>query len=150
MITKNNPHDFTLQLSKTFLVNIERVYRAWTRPEELEKWWGPAGFKTTIVEMNLEVNGRYKFNMLAPNGELHVVAGQYQEIIPYEKLVFTWKWIDQDNEFPLTKVTVEFLEQGENTDVIISHSDLPSQEAAENHNHGWTSFLEDTLNAYLQ
>ncbi|WP_144549584.1 SRPBCC domain-containing protein [Bacillus sp. X1(2014)] len=149
MITMNNAHNFTLQLNKTYPVKKERVFNAWTKPEELEKWWGPEGMTTTIDEMNVEVNGKYKFNMHAPNGATHVLTGEYLEIVSNEKLVYTWKWENGNDDFPATKVTIEFLEKGNSTAVVVTHTELPSEEEAKNHNHGWTSSLESSLKAYL-
>jgi uncharacterized protein YndB with AHSA1/START domain len=149
MITMNSTHDFTLQLNHTYPVNKERVFNAWTKPEELEKWWGPEAFKTTIDEMNVEVDGTYKFNMHSPDGGIHVLAGRYIEIVPNEKLVFTWKWVNDDEEFPSTTVTIDFLDQGDSTEVVVTHTDLPSEEAAKNHNHGWTSSLEGSFRKYI-
>ncbi|ART74904.1 SRPBCC family protein [Sutcliffiella horikoshii] len=150
MITKNSAQEFTLQLSNTYPVKKEKVFHAWTKPEQLEQWWGPEGFKTTIDEMNVEVNGSYKFNMHAPDGSVHVVGGQYLEITPNDQLVFTWKWDNHEADFPITKVTVDFLETEEGTKVTIHHTGLPSEESAQHHTHGWTSFLEVTLETYLQ
>ena len=149
MITMNSMQNFTLQLNKTYPVNRERVFSAWTKPEALKQWWGPEGFTTTIDEMDVQVNGNYKFNMHAPNGETHVLTGQYLEIVANEKLVFTWKWENGNGDFPSTKVTIDFLEKGNSTEVVVTHTDLPSEEEAKNHNNGWTSSLEGSLKAYL-
>jgi uncharacterized protein YndB with AHSA1/START domain len=142
----NNAQNFTLQLSNTYPVPTERVFSAWTKPEELEKWWGPAGFKTTVVEMNVEVNGKYKYNMQSPDGQVHVITGQYEEIIKNEKLVFTWKWEHGDDE---TIVTVDFINKDDYTELVITHKDLPSEVEANSHSHGWTSFLHEGLKTYL-
>ena len=149
MITMNNAQNFTLQLSNTYPVPTERVFSAWTKPEELEKWWGPAGFKTKIVEMNVEIGGKYKYNMHSPSGQVHVITGQYLEIVKNEKLVFTWKWENGDDEFPTTVVTVDFINKNEFTEIVITHKDLPTEDEANNHSHGWTSFLHEGLKSYL-
>lgn len=149
MITMNNAQNFTLQLSNTYPVPTERVFNAWTKPEELEKWWGPAGFKTKIIEMNVEVNGIYKFNMYSPDGQVHVITGQYLEIVKNEKLVFTWKWENGTDEFPTTVVTVNFINKNQSTELVITHTDLPSEVEANNHSLGWTSFLHEGLKSYL-
>lgn len=149
MITMNSTQDFTLQLNHTYPVKRERVFNAWTKSEQLAHWWGPEGFKTTIEEMNVEAGGNYKFNMHAPDGETHVLTGQYMEIVPNEKLVFTWKWENGDAAFPSTTVTIDFLDKGDSTEVVVTHTDLPSEEAANNHNFGWTSSLEGSLKVYL-
>ncbi|WP_163103438.1 SRPBCC family protein [Peribacillus alkalitolerans] len=149
MITMNSAKDFTLQVNHTFPVKRERVFSAWTNPKELEKWWGPAGFSTTIEEMDVVVNGNYKYLMHSPEGETHVLAGKYLEIVPNEKLVFTWKWENGEADFPVTTVTIDFHDKQDSTEVIVTHTDLPSEEAAKNHNHGWTSSLEGSLKPYL-
>ncbi|MBY6036615.1 SRPBCC domain-containing protein [Fictibacillus nanhaiensis] len=149
MITMNNTQDFTLQVNHSYPVSRERVFNAWTNSEELAKWWGPEGYTTTIEEMNVEVDGKYKFSMHSPDGHTHVLTGQYVEIVPNEKLVFTWKWENGEIEFPTTKVTIDFVKQGDATEVVVTHSDLPSEEAAKNHNFGWTSSLEVNLKQFF-
>jgi uncharacterized protein YndB with AHSA1/START domain len=145
----NSTSQFTLEVNQTYPVKRERVYHAWTKHEQLEKWWGPEGFTTTIEEMDVEVNGAYKFKMHAPDGTTHILAGQYLEIVPHEKLVFTWRWEDGFGEFPTTKVTIDFLENGDSTEVKVTHTDLPSEDAAKNHNNGWSSSLAGSLQTYL-
>jgi uncharacterized protein YndB with AHSA1/START domain len=149
MITMNSLHDFTLQLNRTYPVKRERVFSAWVKPEELEKWWGPQGYQTTIEEMDVQVHGKYKYNMQNLDGQKLVLTGHYLEIIPNEKLVFTWKWENGKAEFPTTKVTIDFLEKGDSTEVNVTHTDLPSEEEAKNHNHGWASSLEFGLKKYI-
>lgn len=149
VITINNPQNFTLKLNHVYPVKSEKVYAAWTKPELLEKWWGPQGYTTKIIEMNVEVDGSYKFNMRSANGVEHIVYGHYVEIIPNKKLVFTWQW-EQQTEFPLTNVTVEFIEHDGNTEVIVTHTDLPNEEEAENHSNGWTCFLKEKLTSFFK
>jgi Activator of Hsp90 ATPase homolog 1-like protein len=54
-----------------------------------------------------------------------------------------------DAAFPSTTVTIDFLDKGDSTEVVVTHKDLPSEEAANNHNFGWTSSLEESLKVYL-
>jgi uncharacterized protein YndB with AHSA1/START domain len=147
MITTNSPHNFTLTVNHTYPAAREKVFNAWVNPEELKKWWGPEGYHTTIEEMEVEVNGKYKYLMHPPNGEARILTGTYLEIIPFEKLVFTWKWDNDD--FPTTKVTIDFLEKDQLTEVNVTHSNLPSEEAAKGHNDGWTSSLQGSLQKLL-
>ncbi|MDP4549568.1 SRPBCC domain-containing protein [Alkalihalobacillus macyae] len=142
-------HLFTLELSKVFSVKLEKMYRAWTNPDEIVKWWGPEGYTTTIEDFNLEEGGTYKFIMTPPEGDSRVLVGKYVEIIPNNKLVFTWKWDNSGQEFPETQVTVEFFAERNGTELKLKHELLPSQEAAEGHNMGWTSSLDDKLKKYL-
>ncbi len=149
MITMQTEQNYVLELSKTYSVKTDRMYQAWTSAEELAKWWGPEGYTTTIEKMEVEVGGEYKFAMNPPEGEAKVLVGRYEEVLQNEKLVFTWKWEDADNAFPETKVTVQFVDQDGSTEVKVTHEQLPSEEAAEGHNQGWSSSLEGSLKNYF-
>ncbi len=83
----------SLKLVRTFDASPEEVYRAWTDPSVIKRWFGPTPeFSTTIAEVDLKVGGKYRIGMKSPDGELYVATGVYQEIVPNEKLAFTWRW----------------------------------------------------------
>ncbi|WP_349408953.1 SRPBCC domain-containing protein [Pseudalkalibacillus sp. SCS-8] len=149
MITMQTEQNYKLEVSKVYPVKVDRMYKAWTNSEELAKWWGPEGYTTTVEKMNVKVDGEYKFIMTPPEGESKVLVGRYVEIVPNEKLVFTWKWDDPESQFPETKVTIQYVDQDGSTEVKVTHEQLPSEEAAEGHNQGWSSSLEGSLKAYL-
>ncbi|MGM7703230.1 SRPBCC family protein [Pseudalkalibacillus sp. Hm43] len=149
MITMQTEQNYKLELSQTYNVKKERMYQAWTNAEELAKWWGPEGYTTTVDQMDVKVGGEYKFAMHPPEGEAKVLVGRYEEVVQNEKLVFTWQWEDADNAFPETKVTVQFVDQDGSTEVKVTHEQLPSEEAAEGHNQGWSSSLEGSLKNYF-
>ncbi|MCF6139050.1 SRPBCC family protein [Pseudalkalibacillus berkeleyi] len=149
MITMQTEQNYKLELNKVFPVKVDKVFKAWTDSTELAKWWGPEGYTTNIEKMDVEVDGEYKFIMNPPEGDSHVLVGRYVEIVPNEKLVFTWKWDNNENEFPETLVTVGFIDQDGSTELTIKHEQLPSEEAAEGHNKGWSSSLEGSLKTYL-
>ncbi len=107
----------------------EAVWKAWTEPELLKKWWGPEGFTAPSIKVDLREGGRYIFAMHGPEGSEwdHNMysAGEYKEIVPNEKLVVTDYFSDsegnmikpsqegQDKNFPeVTTVTVLFEDLG--------------------------------------
>ncbi len=60
----------TLNLRRTFKAPRPEVFRAWTDPEELKKWWGPEGYATPSAEVDLRVGGKYRLGMMKlPKGE---------------------------------------------------------------------------------
>lgn len=141
---------FTLQLSHNYKTSRDKVFQAWTKQEQLRQWWGPEGFRTTIDRMDVVEGGLYRFIMHAPNGDNHIIGGNYVEIIPNEKLVFTWKWEHDGGEQEDTLVTIEFFEQDRETKLVITHENFSTMEQAENHNKGWSSSLEASLKKYLE
>ncbi|MCZ8513956.1 SRPBCC domain-containing protein [Paenibacillus filicis] len=135
---------FTLQLNHTYKASRDRVFQAWTKQDLLKQWWGPQGFTTTVDRMDVVEGGGYRFIMQAPNGSNHIIGGSYVEIVPNEKLVFTWKWEHQSGgkEQEETLVTIEFTEQDTGTKLVVTHENFSTMNEAENHNNGWSSSLE--------
>ena len=102
----------------------------------------------TVLE--LRPGGRYRLEM-TKGGATHVVVGQYREIRPPEKLVYTWKWevSDMAGSFEDTIVTLEFHDRGQETELVLIHEKLPTVEEREKHENGWKGCL-DNLVALLE
>lgn len=148
----------TIQISRTINAPRELVFQAWTQPEMLSRWWGVrADYTTPIVEVDLRVGGKYRLGMKDPDqDEPFVVGGTYREILPPEKLVYTWAW-----EFPghdsapgpqsasesamgpgETLVTVLFHDAGGKTEVSLTHEFFPDQNMRDEHSKGWSGCLD--------
>lgn len=139
----------TLRLTRTFAAPREKVFRAWTEPEELKEWWGPEGYATPTAEVDLRVGGRYRLGMMKlPNGDVFYLTGIYREVRPPEKLVYTWRWESQP-ELGETLVTIEFRDRGDATEVVLRHELFPNADARDDHSKGWSSCL-DRLAKVLQ
>ena len=142
MATQTPSPDTTLRLTRTFTAPREKVFRAFTDPETLKRWWGPPGYDTPSAEIDLRVGGRYRFAMRKlPDGPILYLAGTYREVRPPERLVFTWRW-EAEPELGDTLVTLEFRDAGGGTEVILTHELFPSQKARDDHSRGWSSSWE--------
>lgn len=142
MATTKPGAEATLVVARTFAAPREQVFRAWTDPEELKKWWaaGP-GFTTPIAEVDLRIGGRYRLGMKPPDKDvIHVVGGIYREVQRPSRLVYTWAWENGDGTETL--VTVEFRDKGSSTEVVLTHEGLASHESRDQHAHGWTGCLD--------
>ncbi len=82
----------SLTLKRRLNAPVEKVYAAWTDPEKIVKWFGPDAGPVTRAETDLRVGGRYIIAFNTEDGERHQVGGVYREVVPNEKLVFTWAW----------------------------------------------------------
>jgi uncharacterized protein YndB with AHSA1/START domain len=135
----------TLRLERTFDAPAEDVFDAWTNPEVLRRWWAanPA-WRTPVAEVDLRVGGAYRLSMEDPDaGTFYTLVGEYREITRPERLVYSWCWEEDDGHTGhVSTVTVEFVEQGERTTVVLEHSGLESSESRDRHVHGWTACLE--------
>ncbi len=133
---------YSLKLVRTFDASPEDVYRAWTAPSVIERWFGPTPeFSTPIAEVDLKVGGKYRIGMKSPGGELYVATGEYQGIIPNEKLVFTWRWEGESSDISDTLVTVEFKKSNEHTELVFTHENFATEELAKDHQEGWEGAL---------
>jgi uncharacterized protein YndB with AHSA1/START domain len=131
----------TLEVRRTFAAPRERVFNAWTRSEELRKWFAPGPLTTAVAESDLRVGGRYRITMRGPDGKEHTVTGVYRTIDPPKRLVYTWRWEDKPSAGEST-VTVEFNERGRSTEVVLRHEGLPNEKEIADHEHGWNGCLE--------
>jgi uncharacterized protein YndB with AHSA1/START domain len=132
----------TLTITRTFTAPRERVFKAWTDPQELKKWWaaGP-GYTTPIAEVDLRVGGRYRLAMKPPDADaVYIVGGVYREVRPPERLVYTWAW--EGSGAPETVVTVEFRDRGTHTEVILTHGAFADAAERDKHVHGWNGCLD--------
>lgn len=85
---------------------------------------------------------------LKKNGTLHLLRGEYQEIRPPERLVFTWSWENRP-DYGKSLVTLEFLDNAGQTEMILTQERFPTTESRDAHNKGWVSCL-DKLSEYLE
>jgi uncharacterized protein YndB with AHSA1/START domain len=136
----NSPiNDLTLHMNRVFKASPERMFRAWTEPDAIKRWFGPEGYHTISAEVDLRVGGKYRFGTQDTNGTVYYITGTYREIQPPSKLVFTWVWAYElsspDEEIML--VTVEFAPQGDTTRVLLTHEHVADQQSLEGHKVGW-------------
>jgi len=135
---------FILNMSRSIRATCEQAFQAWTDPEKLRKWFAVAeGFTTPMAEVDLRVGGRYRLGMKAPGDNLIlIVGGEYREILPFQKLVFTWRWETTDPEEPETLVTVEFVERDGITEIKLRHELFTDVSQRDRHGEGWAGCLD--------
>jgi uncharacterized protein YndB with AHSA1/START domain len=75
----------------TRIINAPRalVFKAWTDPEHMAKWWGPHHFTNPVCELDVRPGGAYRIVMRGPDGALHPAKGVYREVVEPERLVMT-------------------------------------------------------------
>jgi len=149
MITKT-AENVTLEIKRLIKAPRERVFEAWTNPEQLKKWFGPGqDYLVPLAKVDLRVGGRYRIQMKNPDGEFHTPVGTYREIKPPERLVFTWAWEKDGSEPDFGEVepcemlvTLEFHARGEQTELVLRQEQFASVESRDRHEVGWTGCLD--------
>ena len=134
-----------LRLTRLLPASPERVFDAWTDPESVAVWMCDGTTTVASVELDVRVGGQFRVVMRGTESD-HVHSGEYREIRRPDRLVFTWT--SSGTEGKETLVTLDFVARGKGTELRLTHELLPSQDAADKHQGGWTSIF-DKLAAYL-
>ncbi len=136
-----------LVVERTFDAPRDRVFRAWIDPERMIKWFAPVGMRPVNIEVEAHVGGKYQIGMQEPDGRTIYATGEYVEIAAPNRLVFTWSWLaEQRTENSL--VTVEFIDRGGSTHIVLTHERLRTAEIKEGNRDGWSNCFE-SLHQYL-
>ena len=108
------PSDREVKMTRLFDAPRERVFEAMTRPEHVEKWWGRLGegYSVPVCEIDLRPGGAWRFVNRHPHGEA-IFYGEYREIVPPSKLVYTEIFADYPDTVSL--ITALFTSEGEKT-----------------------------------
>lgn len=141
------PPERGLVITRVFDAPRELVFKLWTDPKHLMRWWGPRGFTNPICELDVRPGGAWRIVMRAPDGAEYPCQGIYREIVAPERLVFTNDATDKEGNAILEGLTtVTFAAQGGKTKLtlqtravaIVSYAAqfLDGMEA------GWTQSLE--------
>jgi uncharacterized protein YndB with AHSA1/START domain len=120
----------------------DAVFRAWTDPEELRRWWGPGEFATRHAEIDLRPGGDYLLVIQASGGDPMHLAGTFREVVPPERLVYSWRWVRGWADPAESIVTVEFEDLGERTRVVLVHDGLHDSPDPDGYRMGWESGLD--------
>lgn len=110
--------DREIVMSRVFEAPRALVFRMWTEPEHLVKWFGPKGFTCKTHEVNLREGGRWRFDMHAPNGTVYPNRVQYLEIVPNERIVYDHDSDKEDDPIRF-RVTITFDEQSDGKTVVM-------------------------------
>ena len=148
--TVAEPADRVLSITRTFAAPRELVFKVWTQPEHLVRWWGPKGFTTPSSQVDVRPGGAYRTVMRSEAGKDICMRGHYREVVPPERLVMTFAWEDEAGQPGReTLVTVTFAEEGQNTRLTFQQGVFETVEARDSHARGWGEFLE-RLDEYLK
>lgn len=105
------------------------VFRAWTEPDLIARWWGPDGYTITILDMDVRVGGIFRFTMHGPDGTDYPNRITYREIVSPERLHYLHD-SDVDDDPRGFLVSVTFAPDGDGT-LLTMRLLLPSFEARE-------------------
>jgi uncharacterized protein YndB with AHSA1/START domain len=129
----------SLTLKRRLNASPEKVYAAFTEPTHLTQWFGPEGGVVERAELNVRPGGRYTIVFRTQDGEQHQISGVYKEVVPNEKLAFTWAWRSTPERE--SYVTVMIKSDGPGCTLTLVHEKFFDEAARDRHNTGWIGAL---------
>jgi uncharacterized protein YndB with AHSA1/START domain len=142
-MTTKGTEKLSLEIKRLIKAPRDRVYAAWTVLTQLRQWFGPENVQTHDLVADARVGGKFRWDLINAEGEKMTCRGEYRELQPGKKIVFTWQWEDdEDWENHVSIVTVELVDAGGGTELRLTHEKLPNKESRDGHTRGWNSALD--------
>jgi uncharacterized protein YndB with AHSA1/START domain len=118
-----------------------KVFAAWTQATQLARWFGPHETRpdTLKAELDVRVGGKFRVSFDAIDGEYHEVGGTYREVVPDQRLQFTWAWHSTPERESL--LTISLKPDGAGTLLTLLHEQFFDEAARDGHEKGWTDLL---------
>ncbi len=150
------PANQILTITRVFNAPRELVWKAWTDPEHLMRWWGPKIFTSPACKIDFRVGGKYLFCMRSPEGKDFWSTGVYREIVPLERIVYSDNFADEKgNVVPASYyglpgdhwpkeivVTVTFEDLNGKTKMTLRCVGFPAGQASEMAKAGWNESFD--------
>jgi uncharacterized protein YndB with AHSA1/START domain len=141
--------NFSLEIKRLIKAPRDRVYAAWTDPALLREWFGPEGVRIRNLVADARAGGEFRWEVINAEGEEMTMRGEFRELEPGRKIVFSWYWEDDEVwENRVSVVTVELSDVKDGTELRLIHEQLPNEKSRDNHEEGWASVL-DKLEGFL-
>ena len=132
----------TLHLEKVLWASPEEVFGAFVDTAKLAEWWGPVGFTSPSLELDVREGGRYRITMQPPEGETFHLRGEFREIDRPRRLVYTFVWEEPDPDDQETVVELSFVDHDEGAMVILDQGPFRTEARHALHEAGWTDCFE--------
>jgi uncharacterized protein YndB with AHSA1/START domain len=144
-----------LMITRLLAAAPEAVWKAWTEPDRIQRWWGPKAFTAPSIELDFREGGKYLYCMRSPDGKDYWSTGVFREIVPGQRIVVTDSFADEAGRvvpathygmgpsFPLEmQITATFEAEGSGTRLTLRHAGLPAGPDREGATQGWNESLD--------
>jgi uncharacterized protein YndB with AHSA1/START domain len=147
-MTRDAPSGLSLRLEKVLRAPRARVFAAFVDEGALGAWWGPKDFAVPNVEICAREGGGYRFTMQPPEGAAFHITGEFREVEPPQRLVYTFEYEEPDPEDQETLVTLSLADAAQGTTLVLEQGPFATKARRSLHEQGWTETL-DGLDRFL-
>ena len=123
------PSDTQILITREFDAPKHLVYRAWTTPELIKRWWGAERGEVIAVELDLRVGGRWRYVSRTHEGYEFAFSGEYREVVPDERLVATEVYEEVPEHEALNTLTLTETGGRTTLTVLVEHDSKESRDA---------------------
>jgi uncharacterized protein YndB with AHSA1/START domain len=129
--------DRTLIITRIFDAPRPRVFQAFSDKRQYAQWMGPKNVRVIECEQDFRKGGKYRTVLRSEEGNTHILVGEFREVVPNERLVFSWAWESGGSSGPETTVTIEFRDHEDGTEISLTQSVFEALETRDHHARGW-------------
>jgi uncharacterized protein YndB with AHSA1/START domain len=132
-----------LEIKRILDASPEEVFAAWTDPEKMKKWLSPENLTVKNAKSENKVGGEYVVAMHdAQKDEIHMAVGEFKTYEQDRSFSVSWVWKGMEMSETLLSIQLNEVEDGK-TEITLTHSGFPVQDAADEHAKGWESTLNN-------
>jgi uncharacterized protein YndB with AHSA1/START domain len=137
-----HPAERRLELERLLPAAPAVVFRAFSAPHQLARWWGPEGFVTPGLDFDPRVGASYRIEMQPPEGYPFHLTGEFREVDPPTHLAYTFSWDPPHPDDLETLVQLSFRALPASTAVVLIQGPFKTEARQELHGNGWTESLD--------
>lgn len=140
--------DRTLTVTRAFAAPRNDVFKCFSDKNRFARWMAPEGVQVVDCQLNAKKGGNYRAVMREPDDHTHVITGEFREIVPNERLVFSWSKGDEEDPGLPTIVTLDFRDHNGGTEITLTQSVFDTLQSRDEHAKYWEGSF-DCLNNFL-
>lgn len=130
----------SLTLVRRIKASPAKIYAALTSPEQLARWWRPDAGPVLKAEVDVRVGGRFRIVFRTQDGAEHSSRGEYREVVPNQRLVFTWE--SESHREQVSIVTIALRSIAEGTELTLTHAGFADTAERDEHRDGWNGAFD--------
>ena len=130
-------HALMLEITRVLPAGPALVFKYFTDPNQLARWWGPEGFSTPNLQFDPRVGESFRIEMQPPESDVFHLTGEFREVDPPTHLAYTFRWEEPDPDDVETLVDLSFRDLSESTEIVFTQGPFMTEARLELHRDGW-------------